>query len=354
MRLFLAIFISLLFAVFTGGAIATETGFNVYWVVGALFALSFIKMPHGITVMALEVEIWKQYIIDNLFAGNEFLNYAVNADEHVLQGKIVHIPNAGAPSNVERNRTKLPAQVTQRKDIDVLYALDEFTTDPRLVREIEKAQLSYPKMDSVMREDMAYIKQLVAQWMLYNWKYKESDDFIIRTTGDAIATHLTGASGTRKKLKLSELKEAQARFDEWDIPADGRFAMFDARMHEQLVAELDTTASRDFSRAYDPAKGIVGELYGFKIMKRSSLIRANNVATPVIKMPNTANAATDNGVALCWHELAVERAIGDVKAFDDKGSPYYYGDIVSFLLAAGGRARRDDGKGVIGIVQSAT
>ena len=79
--------------------------------------------------MAIQKEIWTKYIQENLFKDNEFLNYAFNADQYVLEGKVVHIPNAGSTANVVKNRTTLPATVIQRADVDITYSIDEFTTD---------------------------------------------------------------------------------------------------------------------------------------------------------------------------------------------------------------------------------
>jgi len=279
------------------------------------------------------------------------LNFAKNADEHVLQGKVVHIPNAGAPSAVVRNRTKLPAQITKRTDVDVTYALDEFTSDPRLIEDAASI-LSYNKMESAMGEDMRYLKQVVAEWMLYHWRFHTSDDFIIRTSGSAVATHLSGATGNRKKFMLADLSEAKARMDDWDLTDEGRYAIMSSRMHDQLVSELSTSDYKDFSRAYDPVKGVIGKLYGFNFITRSSVMRATNAATPVPKSPDANTATTDNDVVKCWHQDTVERAIGEVKLFEDKGNPQYYGDLFSMLMRAGGRKVREDNKGVIGIVQA--
>lgn len=58
--------------------------------------------------MAVQKEIWQDTIIEGLFADNSFLSKAVNDDMYVNMGKKVHIPNAGAPSGVEVNRTTLP------------------------------------------------------------------------------------------------------------------------------------------------------------------------------------------------------------------------------------------------------
>lgn len=46
--------------------------------------------------MAIQKEIWEADIVENLYAQNPHLSLCVNADQHVVVGKLVHIPNAGA------------------------------------------------------------------------------------------------------------------------------------------------------------------------------------------------------------------------------------------------------------------
>ena len=79
--------------------------------------------------MALQVEIWVKSIIEGLFANNTFAARSVDHSEFVNE-KTVHVPNAGAAPNVEKNRTVFPANVTERKDVDLTYQMDEFTVDP--------------------------------------------------------------------------------------------------------------------------------------------------------------------------------------------------------------------------------
>ena len=91
---------------------------------------AFLKLPQGAMPMAIQKEIWINSIVEGLFADNSFLTKAFNADEFVNQGKIVHIPNAGAPSGVEKNRASFPATVNSRTDIDLTFNLDNYSTDP--------------------------------------------------------------------------------------------------------------------------------------------------------------------------------------------------------------------------------
>jgi hypothetical protein len=163
---------------------------------------------------------------------------------------------------------------------------------------------------------------------------------------------MPGATTTRKKFALADLKAAQKLMDKQDVPLQDRYVLMSADMYDQITDEMTPTQYRDFSNAYDVTKGIMGEIYGFKIMKRSYVLAYDNVATPVVKQPGAAGAATDNDAVLVWQKNMVERAKGEVKFFEDLGSSTYYGDIYSALVRMGGRKRRANGEGVIAIVQT--
>lgn len=349
MKLFKFIF-SVLIIAFVGSAISMAASVPFAVGIGGVTLSSMIpKKEKGVLLMALDVEIWKPWIVEQLFANNDFLNLCQNADEHVLNGKVVHIPNAGSPSGVKKNRSSLPATVTRRKDIDVTYALNEFTSNPRLLEDADKI-LSYNKMNSAMGQDMRYIADLIAKDMLYNWRPAAAK--IIDTSGANIATHLTGRTGNRKKFLLDNLQEAESVMDDDDIPAGDRYSIMSSRMHQQLVSQLSVGDYKDFSRAYDEQKGIIGELFGFKIIKRSYVLHYDNAAAALDPDPDVyAAAVTDNDAVLCWHIDTVERALGTTELFEKKKDPTYYGDIYSLLARSGGRRVRNDNKGVVAIVQ---
>ena len=119
---------SLLVAVIVAMGVGTVFGAGAG--VAVLGASALVKVPQGALGMSVVPEIWTDFIVGNLFKNNEFLLQSVDESQYVLQGSVVHVPQAGAPSGVKRNRTQLPATITRRSDVDVTYALDEFTTDP--------------------------------------------------------------------------------------------------------------------------------------------------------------------------------------------------------------------------------
>lgn len=302
--------------------------------------------------MAIEVEIWRNDIVGFLMKENTFLNHATNADLYVLAGKVVHIPQAGAASGVERNRSSLPATIAKRTDTDVTYALDEYTTNPVLIPNIDDLQLSYDKRQSVIQEDVAALTELVADWVLRSWS-PTSAGAILRTAGAAVAGTAASATGNRKKFTKEDLKAAQTALNKQNVPKQGRVALVPSDLMNYLQDDPDLK-SRDFGKELDLVKGTVGFLYGFEIMERSATNVYTNAATPVPKDPGAAGAATDNQSVLCWHPMAVERALGLVDTFERLRDPQYYGDIYSFLMMYGGRIRRNDAKGIVSIVEDAS
>lgn len=351
MKAILRIFTSVLFAVVVGGAISFGLDIDPKIPMGGLMIASLIPGQTGVMVMAIQKEIWADHIVGNLFKNNEFLNYAFNADQYVLQGKVVHIPQAGAAPGVEKNRSSLPATVNKRTDVDITYALDEFTSDPVLIPNADNMELSYDKRESVLAETQAGIRQLVADWVLYNWSTTISAQ-IVRTTGTSgVTAHAPSATGNRKEVLVADIKNMAKVMDKNNVPMEDRYLLLDADMYDQLTDNLGVTQYRDFSKAYDEKKGIVGELYGFKVMKRSSVLYYT--AALAVRTPGHAGAATDQAAALAWQKNAVERALGTVDFFEKLGDPLYFGDVYSALVRMGGRKRRNDNKGVVALIQAA-
>jgi len=303
--------------------------------------------------MAIQREIWQDHIAGNLFKNNEFLLASTDASQFVLQGKVVHIPQAGAVASVEKNRSSLPATVVQRTDGDVTYSLDEYTTDPILIPNAESFELSYNKRESVLAEYESSLRQTIADNILVTWSPTGAMGTVIRTTGVSTASHLSGTTGNRKKLTVNDLKHAQLQLNRQNVPMEARYALLSADMFQQLTDDMTATQYRDFSAAYDVKDGILGRLFGFNIMLRGAVVTYDNDTLPVVNPYGAAADVADNDGVLCWQMSAIERAIGDISFFERIGDPTYYGDVYSVGVRMGGRRRRSDAKGIVAIVQDA-
>ena len=111
---------------------------------------------------------------------------------------------------------------------------------------------------------------------------------------------------------------------------------------------MTETQAIGFFAAADVKRGVMGMLYGFEVMCRSTVLRFASDGT--YKAKGSAGAATDMAAGLAWQRESLSRALGEVKMFDSVDNPLYYADIYSFLIRVGGKIRRYDKKGVYAIV----
>ena len=322
----------------------------------ALFAGTVFQFTPaaGVTqaIGGIDVEFWTTVLMDVLFPKNSFMQRSVDHGDYVLGGVVVHVPNAGAVPGLVRNRSVYPATAIQRTDVDLVYNLVEYTTEPTHITDKEKTTIAYDKVASVLRTHSQVITKGIADDMHYQWSAGAAAQ-ILRTTGaNGVNNMSPGATGTRKIITTGDLSRAMTAMNLQDVPEEGRVCLLPSQMYEELLNDPDLK-KRDVAKEADYKNGILARLYGFDIMQRSTATVFTDAATPVKKAVGAAAAATDNLAALCWQESLVCKAAGTVKPFQDNDNPLYYGDILSALARAGGRQMRNDGKGVISIVQAA-
>lgn len=314
--------------------------------------------------MALNQEIWRKFILDQLEADNSFVMKSYRVDEdNIVSGKIVHIPNAGARPNVTRNRTTFPATVVTRTDADVIYLLDQFTTDPVNITDVEKVELSYNKIESVIGSHISILRETIGDWMAYNWLSKNASNSTTTpaawASGAYVATAGSAGSGNgpnSQNLKVctsAALRSARLIMNKLNVPKDNRFCLLPSIMYDELMAEIatGTVANLELLKSADLPGGVLMKLFGFFIMERSSVALMTK-ATPTVVAPDTIETSSHGYAGMCWQQDMVESAIGEIRMFENRDDPTYYGDIYSALVRGGGRARWEDGKGVVPIVQT--
>lgn len=291
--------------------------------------------------MAVQVEIWQDAIKEHLFASNVFLNYLRNADEYVVGGSIVHIPQSGGPANVERNRSVYPAPIVRRGDTDIVYALDTFTTDALHIPYAESVEVSYDKTMSVIRENASNLVEVAGDWLIWHLIQNATANEMFASTGEASVASAPGATGNRREFHVNNLKAMKVLFNKQNIPSQRRYCLATPDMLDQLSNDKDLKYA--FQNAYNLREGSLPRIEGFQLIERSKVARLTNALG--VKLPNSANAVDDRDVALCWQQDALERAMGSVMMFQQQGAPEYHGDLYSFLIRLSGRACRADNKG---------
>ncbi len=307
----------------------------------------------NVFVAGIQVEIWVKYIMDRLYKDNAFLKNFYNDDQYVIGGKIVYIPQPGTRPTVVKNRASFPATTVRRTDTVINYTLDEYTTDPTHIQDAEKVELSYDKIDSVLGDHVGYLVEDVA------------DDFLVKvltgiaagqkmlTTGGAtVATANATATGNRKLMTPADFRRAMTQMNNNNIPKEDRYSVITSNLLDQLIQGLTESLYKNFSEYADAKTGVVGKLFGFNIIERSTVAFADNTNT--VKAVGAVEATTDKEIAMFYQKNAIARALGEVKMFENINDPQFYGDVYSCLMRMGGRRRRSDDKGVILMGQDAS
>jgi len=356
---FLCLTMGFLFSV--GGTIAEQAQLSpILGFVGsaALFAAALLASKHstpftGISRMGVDVEVWIEDIVGNLFKNNEFAQRAVSHDQYVLNGKVVHIPRAGSASQVKKNLTTFPQTATKRTDDDITYTLDKIYSLPKHIEKLEQYQLSYDKRQSILGEDQSNLIQYAMDSLLYRWAPGASA--VLETVGGNTTASVSGATGNRKSFTKASFGPIKLAFDAANVPSAGRVALLNAYHYQQLLDSLSDAERTGFHAMADIPNGIIGRYLGFDIMMRSSVLRYRKVSTVWTVVDEQDNAfaadAADSGASLFWQQGQVCRALGEVNLYESINDPQYYGDVISMNLFLGGRKLRD--LGVYAVVEAA-
>lgn len=312
--------------------------------------------------MGIQVEVWSETIQEKLLQDNSFLNFVADvSSDDIVNGKIVHLPQAGAPSKVVKNRQTLPAEVKERKDTVVLYGIDEYTSDPVRISNADTKELSYDKRRSILDQDIANLSEEVAEGMLTNFvvspigdnKELPKNNIMMTNSATLVDVTLSGATGKRKAYSISDLQRMRAAFQKQKAWTEGKMT---ALLTSDAIIQMfpaDSVVTATYMNAVteeERRSGVIFKVQGWRIMERSSIYVLGSDKT--FKSFGAVGEANDSEGCLFWNENMLEKAIGTTEAFEDIGNPVYYGDIYSFLVRVGGRARRTQYEGVNVLMQA--
>ncbi|MBD2769710.1 hypothetical protein IC235_17610 [Hymenobacter sp. BT664] len=335
-----------------GAVAATATGAAVLGT-GFLLPAQPMGFQAPFAFMAIQKEVWIADIDQNVFPDDSFINKSRD-DSEGLQGRIVHVPQAGAPPTAQKNRAVTPAVVTKRTDTVNDYVVDEYTTDPTVVTVTEEVEASYNKRMDVMGDHISTLRSTVADGMLLNWSPTLPTN-IFRTSGAARDAYKGFQTGQRLRVAKEDFANAARLLDRMDVPREGRVALVDADLLMDLMLIPEFVSANIFGQGA-LKEGVLGRVFGFDIMVRSRTLLYTAAGAP--KDVAAATAATDGASIIFWHPQFVRKAVGSrtnggIDVFEQNGSPTMYGDVMSAMVRAGGKISRADQRGVIALVEKA-
>jgi len=347
---------AILFSTLLGGVLAATIEVSPAATIFPLIGVSmFTHMPSGVFGMAFQTEAWTRDVQEQLFSKVfGFIRNSVNHDAFV-NNKTVHVPQGGSIGNVEKNRAVLPATISQRTDTDLTYDLNNYTTDPIVITNLEAIQASYNKRNSVLNQHINKINSRIAEEVLISWAATTTNQ-IIACSGAATA-NITPPSGVGNRTLLTplDLSQGAAKLDEQEVPQQGRYLAIPSKMYWSFVeAHKAFLLNMDYNRGItdaDMALGVVSKVYGWNIIPRGVVTVYKNAAVT----PNAVGAAavaTDRFGAVGWHQDFVCNALGSVKTYYRQDDPTFFGDVLSAEVNHGSAKSTTAMNGIVTFVQS--
>jgi hypothetical protein len=290
-------------------------------------------------------------IIPNLFPSTGFMTRA-KRDDDLVNNSTVELDNAGAVPGVEVNRLILPAAITQRTDTPHNYEMEELTSNPTLLRNLEVLleMGGMNKRASILADHIKAIREKMAKRTLVKWATGVTA--VVPTTGTARAAESKNGvqTGNRAAVTIKDIANVQQYFHKTDIVPDNEdvqgVAVIPYSMKTDLMQIVQfTDAEKAGSGRSSLPSGVLARAFGFDWYIRSEALLLDT--GDALKAEGAAEATSDQNTAIFYAPDYVRLAMGSVRADVSEYDPKMYGHIMSALAMFGASAARNDKKGIV-------
>lgn len=352
MKAIISFFFTLILVAFLSAPLAEKVGitpnaafaitFLLVVAVGVLDAVYPVKFTGVFYTNGLATQVWVKQIKEKFYAAFPHLSRAVDMSEHV-NNDIINMADAGVDPEVLINNTTYPISVEEREDGALTFELDTYDTVNTVVRNAEQKELSYNKMESVIKGHRNKLAETCAAKATHAWapSTDSADTPIIATTGAA-----STMQSSRKAFQIADIANAQQKFDLAKVPQTGRVMVLHPTHRAELLAQ-DATLQKAFANL---KTGEVFQLFGFDIYV-STLTSRYNKDTGAKIAYSAAAQSTDSVSSQFYHEEEVMKADGTLDMFSSIKDPESRGDTVGFQKRFIGLPIRSK---AIGAIYSAT
>ena len=265
--------------------------------------------------MAIEKQIWVSMLMEHYYPNRTFLSRSVDMTAMVEYNKI-NLAEAGVAPDVLVDNTDYPIETEQRTDTPLELPLHTFDTKNTVVRNVEKLELAYDKMDSVVRQHRNQLFAKTAAYAANNWTPQQ--------TKDLTPVRATSGTGTNKQgltpLSFDDVLAMDAWFRSQDIDPSTMVAVLNPYHLADLMAE-------DMKMYKEMLSG--NKLFGFDLYTFSQLPYYNATTAQKVAF-GTATSDTDTQCSLFYCANEVMRADGDIEVFARYKDPEQRGDLIGF------------------------
>lgn len=299
----------------TGATIATFVG-----VASIVVIASLVNSTSDVLNVGLNKEVWLPDLLEAFYADTGLMAEFVDLSPFVENDKI-NLAEAGIDPIVFVNSAG-PISYTQRTDVPISLELDTLDTENSLIKNIEIAELSYDKRKSLLAGHANSLRMWFFHRALFNIAPATDTTFTPKLT-------TTGADdGTgRKRLKFADIRKMKRRFDQAQIPQEGRVIALSSTHEEDLDLEDLTLYTKMMDR---------GTIYGFKIyiVADLDLPRYNKTTGAKVAWNAAAAPSTDAYATVVWHNREVMKCLGTADMFLREKDPELRGDMFGFQQRA--------------------
>jgi hypothetical protein len=299
----------------------------------------------------LVTRLFTTEIVPNLFPSTGFMTRCKRDDGYV-NNNTVELQNAGAIPDVVVNRTVLPAPIVQRSDTPHNYALEELTSNPTLLRNLETLieMGGMGKRADILKDHISAIREKMAKRILVNWATGVTNKIATSGTSRAAESKNGIQTGNRNAVSVKDIANVQQQFHKTDILPENEslngIAVIPYSMKTDLIQIAQfTDAEKSGPGRSSLPEGVLARAFGFDWYIRSETIVLNTGDT--LKAEGAAEAADDQNTAVFYSPNYVRLAMGAIRADVSEYKVEYYGHMMSALAMFGGTAARNDKKGIV-------
>jgi len=300
----------------------------------------------------LVTRLFTNEIVPNLFPSTGFMTRAKRDDDKV-NNNTVELQNAGSVPGVEVNRVSLPGAITQRTDVPHNYEMEELTSDPTLLRNLETLieMGGMNKRADILKDHILAIREKMAKRALVKWATGVTA--LIPSTGSSRAVESKGGvqTGNRKAITVADLASVQQVFHKTDVLPENEDLMGVAVIPYSMKTDLIKIAQfTDAEKAGSSGRtslpgGVLARAFGFDWYIRSEALIYST--SDVLKAEGAAEAATDQNAAVFYSPNYVRLAQGATRVDVSEYRPELWGHVMSGLAMFGAVAARNDKKGIV-------
>jgi len=301
--------VALLFAGFSGFSVLPVIAASA--VGGAV--LSAMKPGAGILFAGIQKEIWTDVLKDGFYPNGDFLNWSKDMSE-LVEFNTINLAEAGVDPNLLIDNAIYPINAATRTDVPLALVLRTLDTDSTIVRNLEKMEVSYNKMESVVRGHRNTLRKGSIQLAAHFWAPTQNGAFtpVLKATGALV--------NGRRLLTFEDILLLRAALVNLDVDM-ASMAMMLNPLHEADLLAADMKLYKEIIAS--------GMVFGFKLFTNSQTPRWN--AATGVKVPfQAAPAGTDTQASIVWSRDEVMKADGSVAVFAKYNDPDQKGDVINF------------------------